>query len=1253
MWGLVPDLSKLGSSLGEALQKAKDDMEKNIDSSLGIGEVPAAAAADAGASPEAANAALVDTAPAAPAGKVMRKVMRKVVKKVLRPAPGPDSAAAATVDPSSEASQATPSSLGPARSLTPAPSSAPPPTDGATPAAPEQQQQQQHPDLPPALAPSSHLSPSEPPPSPGQPHSSAGDDTSSPGDNQQDTPPAAATAAPPGPPPAPAEAPAHIADAETGHAPLTAPVAAGESPPGYILNALSAVGSSDGTMRPPQTRAHTHQTSSIRHQHPHSTPNHRQQRQHPPPLARAQQGLLGASGNGVRASEVPPTASGLEPHSASPAEEGVPMADASHAEHDGNLSSEAHRSGPHPNDDDDDDEPRPSVHGNGGQAGSSQPPTSSSSPSSSSHTTTSQAAPSPPHSDSPALAQQHEHTTAASHPTTAALPKPGPATTPAQASAPTAPTAAPSPVSAPPAAATMPAPPAASHPAMGSGGVTDSVGGGGGVTDSVGGGGGGGGAECGGGDAQAAALGELRAELLELSCCLATREAQLLKQATQMSDLQQVSENDLEELRSEFEVRLAAGERKVYALSKERDALRKGAEKLAEYGATIREREETIKQLMGEGEKLSRKHAELEGTLRKLRSSGSEVAADRDRLLSRLAAEEATSEGARKARAKAERDLAVAEAAARAEAEAGREALEAAVAKGKVEQAEGEERAREAAAAGVARQLKDSEARCAALAESVGELREALDRQRQAADLREEMLKADISDLERRSNAAEMRHQDLTAKLPDAMRPLLRQIEAMQAAAQAQAEAWSGAERALEQRISEAESTAAAAMEKERLGADRTSVLHSKVQSLEGALAAARAEVRSLAAALEAGERGVAEARESSREMAHQVELLQERGRIMGMQMAQAALSASELLTTERGLRDEAESDAATVRKECERRLVDSDPATQDGRGATHMARLDGPTMAAPGYRWVLLKEGQEPASMHPPSSPQPLSYTQHHQTATNVSTRAPSPNYPTGSSPFPNLHSHASHKLRPHDEDAPALDSGSDLDPTPSPFSGPSNQPHHHSSHGAAARASRCCGALPVAAARCRPAGVGGYEGSGGAGGGAGTGHRPLTSAEMEGLRASLRQKTGEAAALEAHVRELEATRDRLAEELVSSSHKIEAAADCITAMERMRTEAEGVRVRYAAAMELLGERDERLEELSADLRDVKSLYQDQIEFFVLQLSALEPPVQWDPVVEGEEGLTAVGGGLGGGEARGLPVPKGNGGPGGESEAL
>ncbi len=56
-------------------------------------------------------------------------------------------------------------------------------------------------------------------------------------------------------------------------------------------------------------------------------------------------------------------------------------------------------------------------------------------------------------------------------------------------------------------------------------------------------------------------------------------------------------------------------------------------------------------------------------------------------------------------------------------------------------QAEAEERAREAANAGLTKKLREAEARCEALGETVVELRDALERQRQAADLREEMLK--------------------------------------------------------------------------------------------------------------------------------------------------------------------------------------------------------------------------------------------------------------------------------------------------------------------------------------------------------------------------------------------------------------------------------------------------------------------------------------------------------------------------------
>lgn len=82
----------------------------------------------------------------------------------------------------------------------------------------------------------------------------------------------------------------------------------------------------------------------------------------------------------------------------------------------------------------------------------------------------------------------------------------------------------------------------------------------------------------------------------------------------------------------------------------------------------------------------------------------------------------------------------------------------------------------------------------------------------------------DVADLERRCQAAELRHQELTSKMPEATRPLLRQIEAMQATADAQADAWAAAERTLNARITDAESRAAMAVERERLTSERTQV---------------------------------------------------------------------------------------------------------------------------------------------------------------------------------------------------------------------------------------------------------------------------------------------------------------------------------------------------------------------------------------------------------------------------------------------
>ena len=45
---------------------------------------------------------------------------------------------------------------------------------------------------------------------------------------------------------------------------------------------------------------------------------------------------------------------------------------------------------------------------------------------------------------------------------------------------------------------------------------------------------------------------------------------------------------------------------------------------------------------------------------------------------------------------------------------------------------------------------------------------------------REEGLQREVRDLEQRCQGAEARHQDLAANIPEATRPLLRQLEAMQ-----------------------------------------------------------------------------------------------------------------------------------------------------------------------------------------------------------------------------------------------------------------------------------------------------------------------------------------------------------------------------------------------------------------------------------------------------------------------------------------
>ena len=191
------------------------------------------------------------------------------------------------------------------------------------------------------------------------------------------------------------------------------------------------------------------------------------------------------------------------------------------------------------------------------------------------------------------------------------------------------------------------------------------------------------------------------------------------------------------------------------------------------------------------------------------------------------------------------------------------------------------------------------------------------------------------------------------------------------------------------------------------------------------------------------------------------------------------------------------------------------------------------------------------------------------------------------------------------------------------------------------------------------------------------GGGSSTVAEAAVQRLRAALRQKAGECASMEGRLRELEATRDQLASELVKATRSAEQvgllwgvqvacllvdmwrcgwgggsvhvgllaclpavfpeltcvgckgcqcvieltqplfvvvcpccpcslqASDAVLRLPQLQAEYAALEVRYAAAVELLGERDEALEEMAADLADVKQLYKQQIEALVAQLAA------------------------------------------------
>ncbi|KAI4882581.1 hypothetical protein NFI96_022170 [Prochilodus magdalenae] len=387
---------------------------------------------------------------------------------------------------------------------------------------------------------------------------------------------------------------------------------------------------------------------------------------------------------------------------------------------------------------------------------------------------------------------------------------------------------------------------------------------------------------------------ELQKVIDELTSRLEKREAQLLTVSKDKARLEEECDNlkdeviglkeessSVQSLKDEFTQRIADAERKAQLACKERDIAKKEIKGLREDLSTrfnsnetlelIREKEEQIRGLLEEGEKLSKQQLQHSNIIKKLRVKEKEadtkitkqskklkeqedelkqlqqvldgkeelekqhrenikklntVVERQEKDLSRLQTEvEELQEKNRSLQAAldgAYKELAELH---KANATKASEAQEQALSR--------EVQAKEELSLALEKAQEEARLQQEALANQVADLRLALQRAEQQQARKEDYLREEISELQQRLQGAETRNQELSQSVTSATRPLLRQIENLQATLGAQTASWEKLEKNISDRLAEAQAQLAVAVEKERSATEELHAIRAQLASLE------------------------------------------------------------------------------------------------------------------------------------------------------------------------------------------------------------------------------------------------------------------------------------------------------------------------------------------------------------------------------------------------------------------------------------
>ncbi|KAL4559982.1 hypothetical protein LXL04_032130 [Taraxacum kok-saghyz] len=573
------------------------------------------------------------------------------------------------------------------------------------------------------------------------------------------------------------------------------------------------------------------------------------------------------------------------------------------------------------------------------------------------------------------------------------------------------------------------------------------------------------------------------------------------------------NEADIESLREEYHQRVSTLERKVYALTKERDTLRREQNKKSDAAALLKEKDEIITQIMAEGEGLSKKQAAQESQIRKLRAQIREIEEEKKGLITKLQVEENKVESIKRDKSATEKLLQETIEKSQAELSTQKEYYTNALNAAKEAEALAEAQANTEARTELESRLKEAQERELMLVQTLEELRQTLSRTEQQAVFREDMLRRDIEDLQKRYQESERRCEELVMQVPDSTRPLLRQIEAIQEATSRRAEAWTAVERSLNSRLQEAEAKSAAAEERERSVTERLSQTLSRINVLEAQISCLRAEQTQLTRSLEKERQKAAENR-------------------------QVYLALKEETDTHGDHVTQLQEEIRELKRKHKQELHDA---------LTNQELLQQDIEREKALRMELETTARIQSSIVPEQNP--LSRTK--STYENGLSRRLS-NASSLGSMEESFYLQAS------------LDSSDSL-----------SERRSHGGEGLNTMSS--------------------YY---------------LKSVTPNAFEAALRHKEGELASYMSRLASMESIRDSLAEELVKLTEECEKLRLEVAVVPGLKAELEALRRRHSAALELMGERDEELEELRADIVDLKEMYREQVNMLVNKIQVLSSSI-------------------------------------------